>query len=226
MPLRNRTELQLPFEGRWLCFWGGTTPQLNWHHNSRSQRYAYDFAVAKDDVTPAALIRDRSKLYRGAVPLNENSFSFRKAILAPAAGLVVMTRGHLPDIKPTYALTRSPNTLGNYIMLMHREDEFSVLGHLRKSSLLVQPGDDVKPGQKIAECGNSGASTDAHLHFHMQNSPQLADIDDSSEWVNDTANSIQAGFVQTVVIRSGRRLRAQARHYPKSGDFVEPLRVG
>lgn len=39
--------------------------------------------------------------------------------------------------------------------------------HLKKSSLLVQAGDEVRRGQKLAEVGSSGSSTTPHLHFEV-----------------------------------------------------------
>ncbi len=42
-PERHRTELSLPFRGRWLVFWGGDTKALNQHHDMPNQRFAFDF---------------------------------------------------------------------------------------------------------------------------------------------------------------------------------------
>jgi murein DD-endopeptidase MepM/ murein hydrolase activator NlpD len=39
--------------------------------------------------------------------------------------------------------------------------------HLKKDSVLVEPGDVVARGQKIAEAGSSGKSTAPHLHFEV-----------------------------------------------------------
>lgn len=39
--------------------------------------------------------------------------------------------------------------------------------HLKKSSIVVKPGDKVIKGQKIAEVGSAGHSTGPHLHFEV-----------------------------------------------------------
>ncbi|MBU7598444.1 M23 family metallopeptidase [Streptomyces sp. P38-E01] len=44
---------------------------------------------------------------------------------------------------------------------------YAVLAHLRRGSLRVAVGDRVAEGQRLGECGNSGNSSDPHLHFHL-----------------------------------------------------------
>lgn len=53
----------------------------------------------------------------------------------------------------------------NGIVLLHADGTATEYLHLRKGSLLVTPGLRVTRGQKIAEVGSSGPSTDTHLHF-------------------------------------------------------------
>ena len=57
--------------------------------------------------------------------------------------------------------------LGNYIAIKHPDKHFSYYGHLKKYSINVAVGDDVVPGQNVAEVGSSGNSTDPHLHFEL-----------------------------------------------------------
>ncbi len=54
---------------------------------------------------------------------------------------------------------------GNYIAVRHPNKMYSYYAHLKKNSMLVQVGDHVSAGQRIAQVGSSGNSTDPHLHF-------------------------------------------------------------
>jgi murein DD-endopeptidase MepM/ murein hydrolase activator NlpD len=50
---------------------------------------------------------------------------------------------------------------------------YAALAHLRRGSLRVRPGDRVAAGQQLAECGNSGNSTEPHLHFQLMDHPSV-----------------------------------------------------
>ena len=55
-------------------------------------------------------------------------------------------------------------------------DEYVLLAHLMKGSIFVEEGQDIRKGEILAKCGNSGNSTEAHLHISLQNA---ADMEDS-----------------------------------------------
>ena len=57
--------------------------------------------------------------------------------------------------------------LGNYIIIKHKSKEFSVYAHLKENSLCLKKGDKVKRGEVIAKVGNTGHSTEPHLHFQL-----------------------------------------------------------
>ena len=64
---------------------------------------------------------------------------------------------------------------GNYLIIELRESgAFVALVHLRSGSIRVALGEHVKTGQMIAECGNSGNSTQPHVHVQVMSSADLS----------------------------------------------------
>lgn len=163
VPEKNETRLSLPFKGRWLVFWGGDTEELNQHHDVPNQRFAFDFLGANEE----------GKTRKGEGPVNEDYFAFGREILAPADGKVTDVikgvRDNIPGSMNPYS------ALGNAVFIQHRENEVSVLAHLKLGSIKVKVGDNVKSGQVIGLCGNSGNSSEPHLHYHLQNTPIIQD---------------------------------------------------
>jgi len=56
---------------------------------------------------------------------------------------------------------------GNYVMIDHGKNEYSLYAHLKPGSVTVHLGDQVKAGDVIGKLGSSGNSTEPHLHFHV-----------------------------------------------------------
>ncbi len=56
---------------------------------------------------------------------------------------------------------------GNYVMIDHGKNEYSLYAHLQPGSVRVHVGDEVKAGDAIGKLGSSGNSTEPHLHFHV-----------------------------------------------------------
>ncbi|MFC8143851.1 M23 family metallopeptidase [Streptomyces paradoxus] len=61
--------------------------------------------------------------------------------------------------------------LGNHLVLDLGDGTFAAYAHLRRGSLTVREGDRVQAGQLIARCGNSGNSSEPHLHFQLMDGP-------------------------------------------------------
>jgi murein DD-endopeptidase MepM/ murein hydrolase activator NlpD len=56
---------------------------------------------------------------------------------------------------------------GNHIVVDIGNGHFAFYAHLKPGSLRVRVGDRVKRGQVLGLVGNSGNSTEPHLHFHI-----------------------------------------------------------
>ena len=60
---------------------------------------------------------------------------------------------------------------GNYVMIDHGKNEYSLYAHLQPGSVRVDVGTQVKTGDVIGKLGSSGNSTEPHLHFHVCDKP-------------------------------------------------------
>lgn len=161
----TKTDLRLPFEGEWTVFWGGRTLEENYHASSRDQRFAYDLLIVRDGATHA-----------GAGTRNEDYHCFGLPILAPAAGVVVSALDGVADNVPGET-NRSGHAAGNHVVIDHGNGEHSLLAHFRQGSVRVRPGERVAPGAPLGLCGNSGNSSEPHLHVHLQNGPAFGEAD-------------------------------------------------
>jgi hypothetical protein len=157
----TKTTFTLPFHGTWFTWWGGMNELVNYHYRYVHQRYACDFLILK-----------RGSAYSGNQYKNESYHSFGQEILAPAAGVVVSVENNIPDNVPVGKVNKV-QPRGNCVIIDHGNSEFSCLAHLKQHSVRVKAGDEVKPGDVIGLCGNSGNSNPAHLHFQVSNSPDI-----------------------------------------------------
>jgi hypothetical protein len=195
-PESHETRLSLPFKGRWLVFWGGDTRELNQHHDVPNQRFALDLlGVGKD-----------GKTQRGDGTHNEDYYAFGREVLAPADGTVIEVIEGVRDNTPG---SMNPySSVGNCVVIQHRKEEVSVLAHLKQRTIVVKVGDNVKRGQLLGKCGNSGNSSEPHLHYHLQNSLILQD-----------GLGIQCAF-QKVVLTMDGTTETRTSFSPVKGDII------
>ncbi|HEX6938406.1 MAG TPA: M23 family metallopeptidase [Longimicrobiales bacterium] len=85
--------------------------------------------------------------------------------------VVAASRDGIEDNRPGVLNAAEP--LGNHVVLGHGNGEYSFLAHLRKGSVRVRVGDRVSAGDRVGECGNSGDSSEPHLHYHLQTTPDF-----------------------------------------------------
>jgi murein DD-endopeptidase MepM/ murein hydrolase activator NlpD len=151
----TRADMRLPFRGTWTVAWGGRTLEDNYHAAFPDQRYAYDFLVQEDGST-----------HRGQGDANADYLCFGRAVVAPADGSVVAAVDGVPDQTPGEMNPDAP--LGNHVILDHGNHEVSFVAHLQNGSVAVEAGQRVEAGDVIGACGNSGNSSEPHLHHHLQ----------------------------------------------------------
>ncbi len=189
-----QTALRLPFAGVWNVLWGGRTWEDNRHAAVCDQRYALDLLIFRGPQT-----------FTGDPLKNESYFVWGAPVLAPADGTVVSIENRIADNVPTQILL---NTIyGNHVVIDHGHGEFSLLGHLQNGSVTVKPGQRVIAGQPIAKTGNSGMSTEPHLHYQLM---------DHADWKK--AHGLPSVFEQFV--RNGKVI---TRGEPLRGDVIAPV---
>jgi murein DD-endopeptidase MepM/ murein hydrolase activator NlpD len=149
-----------PFVEQWHIHRGGVTKNDSHSWRVIGQRFAYDFVVRKAGST------HRHRGHR-----LEDYHAFGRPVVAPADGRVIAAvdrhRDH-PRPGTGWIDWRATDIRGNHIVLKHAMGGFSLIAHLRLGSCRVKPGDRVCRGDVLGECGNSGHSTEPHIHFHVQ----------------------------------------------------------
>jgi len=155
----QKGEYILPFTGAWTVFNGGTDENLR-HCGSVSQTYAYDFIMMDDE----------GKSFQGSATDLHSYYCYAKDLIAPADGVVVQVRKRSKDsfVDGINVYCDSLDIRGNYMTIKHHDTEYSVFAHLMPDSITVKVGDKVKQGEVIAKCGNSGNTSEPHLHFQFQ----------------------------------------------------------
>lgn len=66
-----------------------------------------------------------------------------------------------------------PLHCGNYVVIRHDHDEYSLYGHMIQHSVTVKKSVHVKQGDVLGKLGNVGFSGAPHLHFHLMDNPEL-----------------------------------------------------
>ena len=151
----------LPFDGEWFVVNGGVDRETSHSWVLPSQRYAYDFFMKNSE--DATFMGERERL--------ENYFCYAKDVLAPADGVVISVVSHFPNtpiVAEGEADCAASDVRGNHIVIRHSKHEYSIIAHLLPNSPCVQKGDRVSRGQVIAKCGNSGNTSEPHIHFQIQ----------------------------------------------------------
>lgn len=140
--------------GRFVVAQGGGIGVLNHHSDHPAQRHALDITAIGDAGFRAF----------GLLPRDPADYAiFGKTVVSPCEGEVVAAVDGLPDLPPPEADRDNP--AGNHVIVAC--DGMRVeLAHLREGSVTATVGARVLAGYPIGAVGNSGNSTEPHLHIH------------------------------------------------------------
>jgi hypothetical protein len=220
--------ISLPFVDRWLARNSPARRVPSHGTDLLGGRYAIDF-IGVDHRHRIADRRDW-RTFLTAEPV-ERFFAYGQPILAPAHGIVV----HVHDAEIDHVGRRSQLTLvpyalgqparlrqgvaaiaGNYLIIALRHSgAFVALAHLRAGSIRVAIGEEVTAGQPIADCGNSGNSTQPHVHLQVMDSPDPS-----------VARGVPMAFRRfREWPRGAKQFQIKESGLPEEGAVVEPLPV-
>jgi murein DD-endopeptidase MepM/ murein hydrolase activator NlpD len=170
-------EVAVPVTGRWRALNSPADKVPSHGTRAYGQTYAIDIVAEPDPCARPGF---------GWWPLarrSEDFPAFGADVLAVADATVVRVddgqRDHLSRTSwlalvyffVVEAIVRSlggaRRVIGNHVILDLGDGTYALYAHLKRGSLTVRPGDRVRSGQLLGRCGNSGNSTEPHVHFQL-----------------------------------------------------------
>ncbi|MYR97474.1 MULTISPECIES: M23 family metallopeptidase [unclassified Streptomyces] len=192
---RGPVEVAPPVSGRWTALNSPADKVPSHGTHIYGQTYAIDIVAEREDEGGGeggeAQARPAFRWLWPVVRRNRDFPAFGAPLLAVADATVVrasdgqrdhLSRNSLPAL--AYLMLIEGNVrsvlgvhrvLGNHVILDLGDGTYAAYAHIRRGSLQVKAGDTVRAGQEIARVGNSGNTTEPHLHFHLMDGPDPDD---------------------------------------------------
>jgi len=150
-------DLPSPLRGKHVVLNGGVSPFTNAHYRVRPQNYALDILGVNAFGARASLFGSSKDL--------ESYVIYEEPVLSPCDGTISVAVDDFPDLTPPERDTQNP--AGNHVLIECGEIEV-LLAHLKRHSIQVTTGEAVAVGDTLAAVGNSGNTTEPHLHIHAE----------------------------------------------------------
>jgi len=139
-------------------------------HAWLAQRYAIDWVQYQtvDGVRTT---------WKGPEDRNDSYFCYNQPIYSVATGKVVDMADGLPENVPhsaKYAIAiEFNNAAGNHVVVEIAPNRYVLYAHMRPGTVQFKVGDMVKVGDILGHVGNTGSSTEPHLHMHIDDQPSF-----------------------------------------------------
>ncbi|WP_395109545.1 M23 family metallopeptidase [Actinomadura sp. SCN-SB] len=236
---RAPVPVRSPVSGRWVPVNSPADRVPSHGTHELGQTYAIDLVYAPDPRS------EWKPVVRHPLAARPETFpAFGQPVTAPADGVVVQASGWQRDhwsrnswpgllylmvegivfrsVLSMLTLSAGRFVLGNHVVLDLGDGVHAVFAHLRRGSLRVRRGDRVKAGDLLGEVGNSGNSSEPHLHFHLMNSPRhltASGIPFTIEYLQDGVprSGVPGGTRPFSTAGTGRSGLSSARTGPGSG---------
>jgi hypothetical protein len=145
--------VRLPSNFPLQVVWGGDSIKTNYHAAAPDQRWAYDLVI--------------EPYFSGSSKL-DNYGCYGTPVVAPIGGRVVSAHDGEPDEIPGVVSNNFEAPTGNHVVILMETNTYLVIAHLKNGSVVVKKDDIVAEGQEIGQCGNSGNTSEPHIHIHHQ----------------------------------------------------------
>jgi murein DD-endopeptidase MepM/ murein hydrolase activator NlpD len=187
--LRSRpaVEVEPPVTGRWSALNSPADKVPSHGTHLYGQTYAIDIVAEPETGAGEPPARPPFRLFWPVVRRNRDFPAFGAPLFAVADATVVrasdgqrdhLSRNSLPallylmlvegDVRGVIGAHR---VLGNHVILDLGDGTYAVYAHVQRGSLQVKAGDTVRAGQRLGRVGNSGNTTEPHLHFQLMDGP-------------------------------------------------------
>jgi len=151
-------DLSSPLRGaRYVVLHGGASPFTNGHFRVRPQNYALDILGLNVLGMRADIFGDRSDL--------ESYSIFGAELYSPCTGSIAVAMDDYEDLIPP--ATDPEHPAGNHV-LVECEGVEVLLAHMKQGSLRVEVGDSVTVETVLGQVGNTGNTSEPHLHIHAE----------------------------------------------------------
>jgi hypothetical protein len=148
--------LEFPLRDGLYCVAQGGPAATNGHARNPAQRHAYDLVMLSGGLT---------RRCRGLLPRQLGRYEiFGRPIYSPCDGIVEATVDSVPDLAPPERSADAP--AGNHV-LIGRGDATVVVAHLGLGTVAVKVGQALQVGDLLGRVGNSGNTSEPHLHLHV-----------------------------------------------------------
>ena len=190
---QTKTKLRPPFRETWTAH-NASHDESNGHYANPNQRFAVDWVITDD----------KKATHSGDGRRNQDYYAWGKDALAVADGKIMTVVDGVPENEP--GQMDPYHVGGNEIVVDVGNGEYALYCHLVPGSMRVKPGQAVKAGDVLAKIGNSGNSSEPHLHFQISDSPRL-----------HLAHALPAQYSNVVV--DGKPVE---RAWPTTGQHMSP----
>lgn len=186
---REPVVVRSPVRGRWVPVNSPADKVPSHGTHELGQTYAIDLVHVPDPSRTWQPVR------RWPLASRPETFpAFGQDVLAPADGVVVHAEGWQRDhwsrnslpgvlyllvegmvfrqVLSLLTLSAGRFVVGNSVTLDLGDGVYAVFAHLRRGSVRVRKGDRVRVGDVLGEVGNSGNTSEPHLHFHLMDRPR------------------------------------------------------